>query len=385
MAQGKAAPAPPAIRIDPVLDSSLGMVVALAYGDALGAPYEFYGSPRGGANPTTCNGELHLPVRVRSRSSEKKTVVGQVTDDTEMSSALVSALLDGKGEYNQKRAVKKYIMWVNSKPFGMGRNTRELFHKVKRVSEYQKRLEEKMAEPDYKWSQSNGCLMRAAALALTADPLEAARLDCEATNPHPICVNSCVVYVGVMREILASPRRDPEFHLYLKRVAFHLAEKDEVRQTLESALNHGTLRDITTQKGWVLHGLWCAFRALVLVNMPGYALRNIATWVVMQGGDTDTNAAIAGAMAGAWFGLEQIKAENGGAMIGNLRTLMEANPAKGDYPRSYEYSVPLMIERTKALVQFESCRTPLTLKGGPAPESANPANSLQAQLSQLLE
>ena len=369
-------------RIDPVLDSSLGMVVSLAYGDALGAPYEFYGSPRGGVNPATCNGELHLPVRVKGRSSEKRTVVGQVTDDTEMSSALVSALLDGKGKYDQKRAVKKYVQWANSKPFGMGRNTRDLFLKVKRVSEYRKRLEEKMAEPEYRWTQSNGCLMRAAPLALAANPLEAARLDCEATNPHPICVNACVVYVGVLRTILASPRRDPKFHLHLKRVAFHLAEKDEVRQTLESALNHGTLRDVGTQKGWVLHGLWCAFRALILVNMPGYALRNIVTWVVMQGGDTDTNAAIAGAMAGAWFGLEQIKAENAGAMRENLRTLIGANPAKGDYPRPYEYSVPLMVERVKALTQFEGVSAPLTLKGGP---TLGAEESPEEHFLQLLE
>lgn len=334
------------------IDSAVGMVLGGSLGDALGAPHEFYGSPRGGVSLQDYTGVLEFPLEVRSKGETRRGIVGQVTDDTEMTCALMAAIAAKKGAYVRRSAIKRYVTWANSHPLGMGKNTRELFLGVKRVSEFEGRREAKKIQYDYSWTQSNGCLMRAAPLALTVDPLAAAAEDCALTNFHPNCINACEVYVGVLRELVGrgAPReRGAALFDRIRRVAFSLAKVREVQATLESALDSMTPRDVTSQRGWVLHGLWCAFRALRCVIHPSATYGTIIDWVVRLGGDTDTNAAIAGSLVGAWFGLEGMKKEE--RTRANLRVLMDGNPAHGDFPRPYEYSVPQLVTRTVTVAE----------------------------------
>jgi hypothetical protein len=63
--------------------------------------------------------------------------------------------------------------------------------------------------------------------------------------------------------------------------------------------------DFTTQQGWVLLALRNAFYQLLHAGSFEAAVVD----TVMRGGDTDTNAAIAGALSGAVHGLQAIPAE----------------------------------------------------------------------------
>ena len=65
--------------------------------------------------------------------------------------------------------------------------------------------------------------------------------------------------------------------------------------------------DFVHQQGWVL----IAFSALwQLLHAPGFEPGVVDT--VMRGGDTDTNAAICGALLGAVYGLDAIPAQSTG-------------------------------------------------------------------------
>ena len=60
--------------------------------------------------------------------------------------------------------------------------------------------------------------------------------------------------------------------------------------------------DLKHQKGWVLRAFYCVLVALKFKDN----LRSFFSWVIKQGGDTDTNAAIAGAIIGAKHGYDLI-------------------------------------------------------------------------------
>lgn len=68
------------------LDKLRGGILGLALGDCLGAPFEF----RYSLSLNFYNGRLQYPTKLKSRYGPiQHTVVGQVTDDTTMSIALL--------------------------------------------------------------------------------------------------------------------------------------------------------------------------------------------------------------------------------------------------------------------------------------------------------
>jgi hypothetical protein len=66
---------------------------------------------------------------------------------------------------------------------------------------------------------------------------------------------------------------------------------------------------------------------------------------VTQGGDTDTNAAIAGAIAGTYFGKNNLMNEP--ITYENIDILINANYAGGDIPIANEYHPKVIFELFK--------------------------------------
>lgn len=63
-----------------------------------------------------------------------------------MTLALVNAILDERGNYNEDLVIQAYEGWANSKGFGLDKNTRRLFHGVKTVNGYRKRYQQALQE-----------------------------------------------------------------------------------------------------------------------------------------------------------------------------------------------------------------------------------------------
>jgi ADP-ribosyl-[dinitrogen reductase] hydrolase len=75
------------------------------------------------------------------------------------------------------------------------------------------------------------------------------------------------------------------------------AESEAVREVFISAKKQKE-RNVITNKGWVLHALYCAIYGFLHFDTYTDALR----WIVDLRGDTDTNGAITGALIGSYVG-----------------------------------------------------------------------------------
>ncbi len=298
-------------------DKILGMLFGVALGDAKGAPYEFH------AQNLTYSPEMDIGFSARARGRFQPPVQfapGTTTDDTAMMLRLVDSLVRNEG-YNENDVILSYLDWVNNGGYyGKGKNTRELFRGLKTVAGYRKRFQQ--LNPS---SQSNGSLMRCAPLALIDDQ-EVWIDDVNLTNPNAVNADTSRFYLKVLRYILYG-MTPTEAISDVVVMPLH----DDVREVIEDALGTED-RDIVTNRGWVLHALWCAVRFSRLNLSFTETIDAVITY--QPGADTDTNAAIVGALVGAHLGYQ--------AMISEPRTkrwldaLLAIEPT--DYNRSEKTS-----------------------------------------------
>ena len=179
-------------------DKFLGCLFGVALGDCLGIPHEF------------TYGRLKYSDQITQYAQLAR---GQVSDDTEMMLALALSIKQSKG-YNTDQAVVEYCRWANSGVFDLGINTRTLFRQMldspkRMLSAYQVSYQNDFTQRSQaQWSQSNGCLMRAAPLLFIPKQYKAWREDCKTSNPHPVCIDASDVYFRMLHSLLEE-KNDP--------------------------------------------------------------------------------------------------------------------------------------------------------------------------------
>jgi ADP-ribosylglycohydrolase/fructose-1,6-bisphosphatase/inositol monophosphatase family enzyme len=209
------------------------------------------------------------------------TIAGQPTDDSEMALALARSIV-AAGGYRPEAAFGAYRRWRESGPFDIGTTTQA------GLSGF--------PNPD---SQANGSLMRVSPLGILGwnrDATALARADSALTHPNPVCQDACAAFVAAIAHGIN--HGDPTGAWEAAKAA---ATTAEIRETLERA----ALRppdDYMRQMGWVRTALQNAFHRLL--RAPSLEEGVIET--VHCGGDTDTNAAIAGALLGAVHGRQAV-------------------------------------------------------------------------------
>lgn len=250
-------------------------------GDSLGSLVEF-SSPEwiDGRYPDGGPHELH-------DGGYWQIMAGQPTDDSELALALARTVI-AHGRFDRDEVWEAYRRWYRSHPFDMGQTTRQA------LSQPRPQLEGKSE------SQANGALMRCSPLALLgfrrpAEMLEWSDEDASLTHPHPVCLSANRAY---LRGIAAGLRGGSAEEAYAAALDGALGP---VRETLEAARREPP-SDYVSHQGWVLKALQNAFYHLL--NTPTWKDALVAT--VRRGGDTDTNACIAGALLGALHGREAI-------------------------------------------------------------------------------
>lgn len=265
-----------------VLSRAQGCLLGQLIGDALGSLVEFQ-------TPGPILRRYPEGVRDMADGGTWETIAGQPTDDSEMALMLARSLVS-QGKFDITEVEKAYVFWLESNPFDVGSTI----------------LSGLTGRPNPR-SQANGALMRISPLGIfganyTLDQVaEWARQDAAITHVHRVCQQANALFA--MAIALAVRTGCGASDLYQKITGW--AEEMEVDYRLKETVAAAAVSppdDFTHNEGWVL----IAFQNALWQLLNAQNLEEGIVDTVMQGGDTDTNAAICGALLGAVHGREAI-------------------------------------------------------------------------------
>jgi ADP-ribosylglycohydrolase len=279
-------------------DRAAGVLLGAACGDALGVPYEFAARPAEPSVPTMIGGGLgpYAP--------------GEYSDDTQMHACVAQVAARGHGlrsELALDGVAVRFMRWYREGASDIGAQTRQVLAAVDRtggMSAAMRRAAENLHARTGR-SAGNGSLMRTAVVALPylLDPaamIEAARLVSGLTHTDDLAGDACVLWCsGVRRAVLDGTYdgvREGLAFLPPSRRATWAAWLAEA----EAASPHRF-----APNGFVVPALQAAWSAVTHTS----SLPDGLIAAVRAGDDTDTVAAIAGALLGARHGASAVPAE----------------------------------------------------------------------------
>jgi ADP-ribosylglycohydrolase len=221
-------------------------------------------------------------VRELADGGPYRTLAGQPTDDSEMALALSRSIIQHK-RYIAEEVLDAYRDWLQSRPVDVGATT-----------------ERGLLGMHTTESESNGSLMRVSPIGIWAagDPQRAAgaaREDSVLTHSNPICIESCAGYAAAIAIGVAGGDRDAMIEAALVNAS------GAAREVIERGAAGVPPAEFEKRMGWVLVSLQNAFYRLMHEDFEEALIATVSC-----GGDTDTNAAIAGALLGAALGREAI-------------------------------------------------------------------------------
>ncbi len=261
-------------------------MLGLAVGDALGAPLE-------GVSPAVAAVAVAAGLEM---SGGGWWAAGEWTDDTALALALAESIGE-RGLLDTDDLARRYIAWANTDGKGIGRTTRRAL--IGAADADDARARARAHHEVTRLAAGNGTVMRTTPIGLAARTLgeaaDAAKLDAALTHADPVAGAAsaalCAALVAVRSEgePLAAALSCAEGH---PRLA---AALDAVRSGDERALAR-------LASGAEAGACWTtlAIGIYALIAVDDYQAG--VNWAVAQGGDTDTNAAVAGALLGCRHG-----------------------------------------------------------------------------------
>lgn len=282
-------------------DRAIAAYLGLAIGDALGATVEFM-TPREIAEKYRVHdaliggGWLHLKA-------------GQVTDDTTMSLALGASILE-QGRVDALAAAQAFDAWMRAKPVDIGNTVRRNLLQFRKTGNPE--------APCSEHDAGNGALMRVlpVALATLNQPIDTIRAACRAqghvTHNSPLSDAACETMVLMIQDALQGCDKNHLLHNHAHPLA---ARHPEFR--------FRAIRQVGNPSGYVVDTVQAVFQAFFDTD----DFRDCLVDVVNRGGDADTTGAIAGMLAGALYGPDDIPDAWKKALNREVRTLCETQAA----------------------------------------------------------
>jgi ADP-ribosyl-[dinitrogen reductase] hydrolase len=273
-------------------DRAVGAIVGLAIGDALGAPFEFRRASRiPSPLPAFELPWMGLPP-------------GTWTDDTAMARNLWTSLLAHAGAFVPDDVVARHLAWLETDPPDVGTQTRAALLEARAGTPEPARAVFERRGPEV--SAGNGAVMACAPLGVVrARAPDALRQEAPAlaalTHWDGRCRTSCLAVTWAVAALVRG-----EGHEDAVRGALAVIEGLEGDEELAYLVGEaGRARPIDgPDMGFTL---FCAGLGLQVAG-EGRGFEEGLRHVVGLGGDTDTNAAVAGALLGAAHGIDAIPA-----------------------------------------------------------------------------
>ncbi len=306
-----------------MIQRAQGALLGLVTGDALGSLVEFM-------NPQQIREKYPEGLRDIVGGGVYNTLAGQPTDDSEMAITLARSLIEKQGFFSDE-VYQAYQEWLKSKPFDVGITISAALN----------------GQMDFQ-SQGNGALMRVAPIGIFGVnyPLdqvaEWAESDGSLTHPHPICLQVNQLFAMAISYAVKNQTTAKELYDQIAHWAHEQEMLPAIIQVIEEAVAQPP-QDYLSQMGWVLIAFQNAL--FQLLHAPNLVEGVVST--IKRGGDTDTNAAITGALLGALYGKSAIPEQW-------EKTVLTCRPQEGGAgvfrPRPRQYWAVDLLDVAKKLI-----------------------------------
>lgn len=276
------------------------LIFGLAIGDALGLASEFMTKEEVKCSYPNGICSYEDIIQDRHRNLWQK---GAWTDDTDQMLCILDNIIENKA-IDLTDIAKRFVLWKQTNGIGIGRHT----FNVLSIGDY---VENPFKASELIWSMSrkqsaaNGAIMRTAILGCwNYTDWEEVKSNtenvCKLTHYDPRCVGSCVIITYIVHRYLTNQE-------ILKSDILRITNEYDFRimEYVELAYQNSIEALRLEEQGKIGYTLKTMSAALWAYNysIDFYSgLRNI----IEQGGDADTNGAVAGALLGLKFGLNTI-------------------------------------------------------------------------------
>lgn len=303
-----------------VLSRAHGALLGQVAGDALGQLVEF-------ASREQVARKYPGGVRELVDGGVWNTLAGQPTDDSELALVLARSIV-AAGGFDDDAVLAGYRAWLQSGPFDVGSTTRR-----------------GIGGGDTSDSQANGSLMRVSPLAVhlwrnEPDAVTTVVVrDSALTHESEVCLAAVAVWSSA---VALAVREGPTPAVLYARVASWVRTRDDFPASVREIFagdDVAPVKDFMTNQGWVLVALRNAFHQLLHAR----SFEEGVVQTVSQGGDTDTNGAIAGALLGAVYGREAVPARF-------RRVVLTCRATRGAHPRPPALWADDLLELAERLV-----------------------------------
>lgn len=281
-----------------LLSRAQGCLLGLVAGDALGGLVEFQ-------RAEVIAAEWGDGPRDLVDGGHWGTLGGQPTDDSELALVLARSLV--ANGWDEEAIARAYAWWFASNPYDVGGTTAGALGPAVTAAAEQRSAAEAARRAASSTSQANGGLMRVAPLGVFASRLQPscsvglARAEASLTHPHPVCRDASALFVALIALAIEGAPSPAELYAVAREVARTEGLHPDIVETVEAAAT-APPPEYHRQMGWVRIALQNALWQLRTAPSLEAALVD----TVRRGGDTDTNAAIAGGLLGACLGREAV-------------------------------------------------------------------------------
>ena len=281
-----------------VLDGLFGLCV----GDALGVPAE--GKSR---DYLTKN-----PVKNMIRFGAQNQYFGIWSDDSSLTFCLADSLCNG---HDLIDIADKFVQWLYNglwtpygKAFGIGNTTSEAIYRLK-----QGNINPVKAGLKNEYDNGNGSLMRILPLAFVLQKLPFEKRipiisDISSiTHAHRRSIIACVIYIEMAINLLnGQDFREAYINMKKPVIEYYAGEKElgHYSRILEGDIS-GIPEEEIKSSGYVVHTLEASLWCILISN----SYKETVLKAINLGGDTDTTGAVAGGLAGIYYGFESIPEE----------------------------------------------------------------------------
>lgn len=282
--------------LTPFLNQAKGSLYGLYIGDALGAPLEF-------VSMTEEDGKIDNYVQ----GGVHKVAKGQFTDDTSMALALMDSLTNNG--FDLKDQMDKYLEWqsqgkYSSKGycFDIGITT------IKAIEKY-KITKNPVSGGSEHYHSGNGSLMRLAPVPLfyyhegIKSMIEHSIESSTTTHQSEIVLDNIKYFTIIFNKILNGER---DKNKLIRLTDEELKEYKIKNETIIKELHEFDYENVKTNK--LNTGGFCIYSTIVALHCLSTTknFKDAVLKAVNLGGDADTNGAITGQLAGAYYGFNKI-------------------------------------------------------------------------------